>query len=174
MARSSIPYAESRLREQREAVLAARDARHAALLRHLGADAAVLAVSLAIPGAVKAPPGALALFAWALREVELAVRGARLLQASDDALGPFALLAAPGAPAEVKARCLGIEASRPAARLLDLDVYSPDGGSCDRASLDLPPRTCLVCDRAAHECSRAGRHAPAEVVARARELLATA
>lgn len=172
MAPSSMPYEESKGRELRAAVLAARDARHGELLRHLGADRAVLAVTLAVPGAAKTPPGALALFAWALGEVELAVRGARLVHATSDALGPFALFAAPGEPADVKARCLEIEASRPAARLLDLDVYSPDGAPCDRASLDLPPRACLLCDRAAHECSRVGRHASAEVASRARDLLA--
>jgi holo-ACP synthase CitX len=170
MAPSSTPCAASR--ELRAAVLAARDGRQAELLRHLGAGRAVVAASLAIPGAVKEPPGALALFAWALGEVEAAVPGVRLLHAWSDALGPFAIFAAPGAPAAVKVRCLEIERSRSAARLVDLDVYSPDGAPCDRASLALPPRGCLVCHRAAHECARTRRHAPDEVVARAHALLA--
>jgi holo-ACP synthase CitX len=140
--------------------------------RHLGAGVTVVAVSLAIPGEAKAPPGAGALFAWAVDELVRALPGARLLHARSDALGPFALWAAPGAPAEVKLRCVEIERSRPAARLVDLDVYSPEGASIDRASLYLPPRACLSCDEPARECIRVGRHGFPEIVARARELLA--
>jgi holo-ACP synthase CitX len=105
-------------------------------------------------------------------ELVAAFPDASLLHARSDALGPLALWAARGAPAEVKRRCLAIEASRPAARLLDLDVYSPDGASIDRASLQLPPRACLCCEEPARECILLARHGFPELVARARQLLA--
>jgi holo-ACP synthase len=168
MAPSSTPYEESK-----SSILAARDARQAELDRHLGAGALVLAVSLGIPGAEKEPPGAAALFAWAVGQVLEAFPGARLLHSRSDALGPFALFAAPATPAEAKARCVGIEASSRAARLVDLDVYSPQGASIDRASLHLPPRACLCCEQPARECICLGRHGFPEIVARARALLAS-
>ena len=139
--------------------------------RHVGGGATVIALSLAIPGEAKTPQGAGALFAWAVGELVAAFPGASLLHASSDALGPFELWAAREAPAEVKRRCLAIEASRPAARLVDLDVYSPDGASIDRASLQLPPRACLCCEQPARECIRVARHGFPEIVTRARELL---
>jgi triphosphoribosyl-dephospho-CoA synthase len=131
-----------------------------------------VALSLAVPGEEKAPPGADALFAWAAGEVARALPGARPLAAGADALGPFALWAAADAPAAAKARCVAIEASRPAARLLDLDVYAPDGAAVDRAALRLPARRCLRCDEPARECIALRRHGSAELAARARELLA--
>ncbi len=133
---------------------------------------ALLAVSLAIPGADKTPPGAGALFAWASGEIDRAFRGARLRLHHADALGPFALWAVPGPAEEVKARCVAIEESSPAARLLDLDVHSPAGAPIDRASLHQPPRACLCCDQPARECIRLGRHGLPELAARARALLA--
>jgi holo-ACP synthase len=169
MAPSSTPYGASG-----PSVLAARDARQAELDRHLGAGRTLVAVSLAVPGPEKVPPGAGALFAWGAREVLRAFPGADELLASEDALGAFALFAVPAAAVPSKTRCVAIESSRPAARLLDLDVYSPEGASVDRAALRLPPRPCLCCPEPARECIRAGRHDRQEVVARALALLAGA
>jgi holo-ACP synthase CitX len=157
----------------RRSLLAARDARQAILDRHAGPGTRVrVALSLAVPGAQKAPPGASALFAWGLAEAGRTLPGARTMHAALDALGPFALLAADGDPAAVKLACVAVESSRPAARLLDLDVLGPDGALVDRARLGLPPRACLACDAPAHECIRVARHDLTDVVRRARALLA--
>jgi holo-ACP synthase CitX len=169
MAPSSTPYDACR-----SSVLAARDARQGALDRHRGAGRTLVAVSLAVPGAEKTPPGAYALFAWALAEVTSALGDASALHSSADVLGPFAVLATRAAALDAKARCVSIETARPAARLLDLDVYSPDGAPLDRARLHLPDRPCLCCDRPARECIRAGRHDLALVARAARALLASA
>jgi holo-ACP synthase len=167
MAPSSTPYDASR-----RSLLAARDARQAVLERHLGAGRTLVALSLAVPGEAKTPPGAVELFAWAAGELARAFPGAELLDGARDALGPFAVWAAPASGAEAKARCVAIEASRPAARLVDLDVYSPQGVPIDRASLHLPPRACLCCVEPARECIRAGRHGARDPALRAAELLA--
>jgi holo-ACP synthase len=154
------------------ALLEARDARQALLEAHRPRPgAALLAVSLAIPGAEKEPPGALELFAWALVQAVARLPGARPLHSGGDALGPFALLEVPAEAAAVKRTCLAIEAARPAARLVDLDVYDPDGRQLDRAALGLPPRACLCCAAPARECIRAVRHPLPEVLVRARALL---
>jgi holo-ACP synthase CitX len=160
-------------------VLRARDAREALVLHWAGrAGGALVAVALNVPGADKAPPGARALHAWAVAEVHAALEEVRLVHASEDALGPFALLAVAAGPEAAKAACLAVEGARPAARLVDLDVYAPTGGAgltpVDRASLGLPPRPCLLCDAPARECIRLGRHPRADVVTRALALLADA
>jgi len=139
---------------------------------HLGAGRTIVALSLAVPGVRKVPPGAGALFAWALREIGRAFPGAERLDTRIDALGPFALWSTETWPDAAKARCVALEACRPAARLLDLDVYSPEGAPVDRASLLLLPRPCLCCDQPARECIRLGAHGFPELAARARELLA--
>jgi holo-ACP synthase len=154
-------------------LLEARDARQALLEAHRPRPgAALLAVSLAIPGAEKEPPGALELFAWALVQAVTRLPGARPLHSGGDALGPFGLLLVPAAAAAaVKRTCLAIEGARPAARLVDLDVYDPDGRQLDRAALGLPPRACLCCTAPAHECIRAARHPLPDVLARVHALL---
>ena len=156
-------------------VLRAREARQALVEEWAGREgAALVAVALNVPGAEKAPPGARALHGWAVAQVAAALPGRRLVHSGDDALGPFALLAVAAPPAAAKAACLAIEVSRPAARLVDLDVYAPSGAATDRASLGLAPRPCLLCDAPAGECIRLGRHPRADVVTRARALLADA
>jgi holo-ACP synthase CitX len=169
MARSSTPCAASG-----RSLLTARDGRQILLDRHLGAGRTLLALSLAIPGEEKSPPGAAALFAWAAAEVARAFPGAELLEAEHDALGPFALWAAPEDARAAKLRAASLEAARPAARLVDLDVYSPEGASLDRDVLHLPARPCLLCDEPARACIRARRHDHAELAARARSVLAGA
>ncbi|HET9554493.1 MAG TPA: triphosphoribosyl-dephospho-CoA synthase [Anaeromyxobacteraceae bacterium] len=167
-----MPYGESRPDPLRVRLLAARDARQALLERHreAGGGRALVALSLAIPGSEKAPPGARPLFDWALGAARAALPGARLLHRGDDALGPLALLAADADPAAAKRACVAVEEARPAARLVDLDVYA-DGAQVDRSVLGLSQRGCLACGAPARECIRAGRHRPEEVVARARALL---
>lgn len=153
-------------------ILAARDDRQAAMDRWLGRGATLITASLAIPGPEKSPPGAAALFAWIIAELPRAVPGARRLSATWDALGPFDLWEVAGAAADVKRRCLELEHAVPAARLVDLDVYTPEGIPVDRAALALPPRPCLCCPAPARACIRAGAHPGAELAARAHGLLA--
>jgi len=153
-------------------IVAARDARRAAIDGYRGAGRTLVVLSLAVPGSAKAPPGAGALFAWAAREVRRAFPDARPLETRVDALGPFAVWRTRTWPDAAKARCVALESSQPAARLVDLDVYAPDGAPVDRASLLLLPRPCVCCERSARECSRSGAHASFELAARTRELLA--
>jgi triphosphoribosyl-dephospho-CoA synthase len=167
MAPSSTPFDASRRR-----LLAARDARQAELDARLRADGPVLvAVSLGLPGADKAPPGSAALFDWASEELARAFRSARLLHRAEDALGPFAIWGVGEPASRVKERCVAIETSHRAARLLDLDVHAPGSVPVDRAALKLPGRPCLCCPEPARECIRASRHDPAALASRASELL---
>lgn len=153
--------------------LDARDARQDALAQTLSAGhSATLFLSLNIPGAEKSPPGSEAIFLWALGEFRTRFSGLAVTVHTRDALGPYAIIGLDSKPVAVKMCCIELEASHPAARLIDLDVYSASGMQISRSALDLPRRACLLCDQPAVECMRGKRHSFNEVIAKAHELLA--
>ena len=153
--------------------LEARDQRQVALVEALGdGHRAVVFLSLNVPGAEKAPRGSGALFSWALREIQATCPPFVPLAVSQDALGHFAIVATGRAPVAVKRIAVALEASHPAGRLVDLDVYLASGEQIGRRELGYPARTCLLCDQPAVDCMRLKRHAHDEVVARTYELLA--
>jgi holo-ACP synthase len=154
-------------------ILRTRDHRQDQLDRHLAAGyPATLFLSLNIPGAIKSPPGAGMLFVWALDKLTEEHSGLSILERSHDLLGSYAIVGIHQAAVEVKQRCMALETSQPAARLVDLDVYDRQGRQIDRATLSLPPRPCLVCNRSAVECIRLGRHTVPELTERINEILA--
>ena len=153
-------------------LLAAREARQELLSRALSAGRpATLFVSLNLPGPDKSPPGATGLFRRACEQIAETFHGSLLLAADRDALGHFALRVVDADPLAVKRLCIAIEESHPAGRLLDLDVYASETVQMGRASLGLPARRCLLCDQPAVDCMRTRRHAVADVIALAHELL---
>ena len=153
--------------------LAAREARQELLSRALSAGRpAMLFVSLNLPGPDKSPPGATALFRWGGAQIAATFPGSLLVTAGCDALGHFALRVLDADPLAVKRLCIGLEESHPAARLLDLDVYSSKTGQIGRSSLGLPARRCLLCDQPAVDCMRVKRHPYAELIGKAHDLLA--
>ena len=106
-----------------------------------------------------------------LDQLAQAFPAASVIERSSDALGPFAIIALEIDPSEVKKACIALETAHPAARLIDLDVYSAAGVQIDRASLGIAARPCLVCQSAAVDCIRRKRHSPDQVIARTHELL---
>jgi holo-ACP synthase CitX len=158
----------------RRRLLEAREARARQLASLAGSDPEMtpIVVSTNVPGPDKSPPGLDAVFAGARAALLEALPGSRVAAEGRDALGPWAILACREAPASAKARCVGIEASLPAGRLMDLDVYDGEGRQVDRRALGLPPRRCLVCDEPAVDCIRLARHAPSDLNAAIARLLA--
>ncbi len=155
-------------------LLAARDARQQALGHALQAGwPATLALALNIAGADKTPPGAAPLFAAIMRQLVDSFPQCVCLHHDEDALGPYALVGVALSAEQAKRRCLAIEESEPAARLVDVDVYDRDGVQLGRAQLGLPARRCLVCGEAAVDCMREKRHPLEAIVARTDELLVT-
>ena len=128
-------------------------------------------MSLNIPGREKTPPGSEALFLAMLDQLAQTFPGLSILEKSSDALGPFAIIACEMAPGEAKQACIALETGHPAARLIDLDVYSAKGVQIDRVSLGVAARTCLVCQSPAVDCIRLKRHSPDQVIAKTNELL---
>lgn len=152
--------------------LAAREQRQAALSLALSEGAqALLFLSLNIPGVDKTPPGATALFTWALREMLAVCPPFSVREVSRDALGDYAIVASGRRPETLKRLAVALETAHPAARLIDIDVYDPQGMQLGRRELGLATRPCLLCEEAAVDCIRVKRHPLNEVMARTHELL---
>ncbi|MGA2963491.1 MAG: triphosphoribosyl-dephospho-CoA synthase [Candidatus Korobacteraceae bacterium] len=155
--------------------LEARDERQRVLDRTLERarpeDAAsFLLISANVPGCDKHRPGITRLLRGALDSLREAI-GLKVLFTRRDLLGPFHIASSNLPPIEAKKAALVIEANDPSARLLDLDVYRPDGSQVDRAGLGLPPRSCLICDEPARECILLRRHSTPELLERVDSLL---
>lgn len=153
--------------------LDARDRRQDALAQALSAgQPATVLLSLNIPGFDKAPPGSEALFILMLDRLFRTFSGLLTLEKGSDRLGPYAIMALDLDPVALKKCCIALETSPPAARLVDIDVYSADGNQIDRRSLGYAARPCLVCNEPAVECIRVKRHSLDDVISRTHELLA--
>lgn len=153
-------------------LLEARDQRQDALARVLReGHPTTLFLSLNIPGADKAPPGSSALFAWMQGRLAISFPDFSLQARDCNRLGDYLIAALTTDSITAKRACIGLEESHPAARLIDLDIYSGTGVQVDRASLDLPGRACLHCARPAVECMRSKRHSLEETIGKAHELL---
>lgn len=64
---------------------------------------------------------------------------------------------------ELKKLAVGLEQTDSIGRLFDMDVLDADGNKLDRADLQLPRRTCLLCDEDAVLCARSRAHSLAEL-----------
>jgi holo-ACP synthase len=158
--------------ELRSSILAARERRQEQLDERIsGGYAATVFLSLNIPGVEKSPPGASALFSWALRSILAEFPDAENPVQSYDQLGPHAVISLKREAVEVKRRCIFLETANPFARLVDLDVYCAYGRHVDRAALGVPPRPCIICPLPAVECIRLRRHGAADLAGRRDELL---
>ncbi len=161
--------------DYRAAFLEARDERQQELDRILGQarakDAAsLLVISSNVPGRDKFRPGISRLLRGALDSLHDAV-GLKVLFTRRDLLGHFHIASSNQLPIDAKRAAVLIESENPSARLVDVDVYRPDGAQVDRAGLGLPPRSCLLCAEPARECILLQRHSNAELLERVDSLL---
>jgi holo-ACP synthase len=158
----------------RSSILAARERRQGLVDERISSGCpATVFLSLNIPGAEKSPPGASALFTWALSSLLAEFPDAENLLQGSDPLGPHAVISLNREAFGVKRRCIVMETEKPFARLVDLDVYCADGRSVDRAALGMAPRPCLLCPLPAVECIRLRRHGAEELSGRIDELLSS-
>lgn len=153
--------------ELKAAFLKARDARQHLLEAtrtsgHTTNQPTVLFFGTNIPGPDKFRPGSTALVQQAMAllqeplDLETHSKGC-------DLLGPFQMAVTLAPPETVKTAAMVIETSLPAGRLLDIDIYTPGGVQVDRATVQAPPRTCLLCAEPAGACIRLGRHSALEL-----------
>lgn len=77
-----------------------------------------------------------------------------------------------GQPLEVKKAAAELEDTHPLGRLMDLDVIGPEG-PLGRADIGLPQRRCLLCEKPARYCMRAGSHTHEELMAKIKQLVSS-
>ncbi|HEY3384315.1 MAG TPA: citrate lyase holo-[acyl-carrier protein] synthase [Vicinamibacterales bacterium] len=157
----------------RRQLLDAREVRDARIRRHFGTGSTLVFLGTNIPGPDKHLVELDRLMTVWLDGVVAEFADAIVVDRGDDALGPWELIGTRMEPEVAKRRAVALEEALRAGRLLDLDVYAPDGSQVDRRRIGLPPRCCLVCDEPAGECIRAGRHTTAELHAAVCTLLVT-
>lgn len=151
-------------------LLASRDARQArqvAWLRQHGVT--LISFTVVAPGPVKDSDLTRRLFSHGLQALENMARDAGwpiITQASFALItGPEALMAVNGPAQTVKRAAIALEQAHRLGRLWDIDVLTPHGDILSRQQFSLPPRTCLVCSRAAALCAREKSHSLAELLA---------
>ncbi len=71
---------------------------------------------------------------------------------------------------EAKRRAVEIEETHPLGRLFDIDVIGSDLRPASRTEFGLPERHCILCDRPARYCMRAGTHTYREILNHIRQI----
>lgn len=74
----------------------------------------------------------------------------------------------------LKQHAMQLEVQHPAGRLWDIDVLDPQGQILSRRSTGLAPRRCLLCERPASVCARAGTHGSVQLLAQMERILSHA
>ena len=74
-------------------------------------------------------------------------------------------------PGKLKQLAVQIEDASAVGRLFDMDVLTPEGDKVSRESLGLPGRTCLICGKPVHLCSRSRAHGLAQLQEKTTALL---
>lgn len=149
-------------------MLAARDLRQrtqTALLERFGLP--LVCATLSIAGPIKDGFGLRLLFADAIERLCAVLPTPVHTEMQFLPTSPIAYLCIAEEPSRIKAATVAVEDSAPAFRLMDLDVLTPTHEKLDRAV----PRTCLLCDRPAHECARSRAHGLKAVQDKTRELV---
>lgn len=67
-------------------------------------------------------------------------------------------------PFYIKKLMVDIENSCPLGRIFDIDVLKANGDKLSRQDLNIPERTCLICNDKAHVCSRSKKHTTDELI----------
>lgn len=150
-----------------------RAARQAAILSRFGMS--VLSITIVMPGPVKDGQLSRSLMELALRDVDRLIKVRNWRVFSRDVLwresGPEAIYSLDVDPWVLKSSVIDLEERHAIGRLWDLDVIAPGGGGVSRRSVGKPPRTCLLCDRQAHECGRSRRHPLPELLKAIQEIV---
>ena len=119
----------------------------------------LLSFTLNTPGDIKDSPAIRRFFAVWLDRIREALGGKIVEEkARYPKTGPEYLAALRGDARGIKRICVAIEESRPAGRLLDLDVIGTEGTSLSRTGLGFPERKCLICGKPGRACGAGQRH----------------
>jgi holo-ACP synthase CitX len=138
-------------------------------------QAAVVSISVNMPGRIKCDQDSLDLIEYALERLralfavaEIGLQETRRLHAL---AGPAVVMAVYGDAAVLKKLAMQVEQEHSFGRLLDIDVFDSAGIQISRNSSGQSGRRCFVCDEPAILCIRGQRHAPQEVSAAVEAML---
>lgn len=152
-----------------EEILQSRDrrsARQSEILLRLAGDvrrgerhASLIVATIAIPGSDKQSPAA-RIAADAMENALRHTFSESLLSfcREEYASGSEIWLTVSLPPLAAKEKCTGIEDTHPLGRLFDIDVIVDGPLPLSRTATGKEPRKCLLCDRPARLCMRAGTH----------------
>ncbi len=137
--------------------------------------AAVVSVSVNMPGQIKCDQDTLALIEYALARLEVLFAAAGVWAVETRRLpalaGPAAVLAVEADAAMLKQLATKVEQEQPFGRLLDIDVFDAAGIQLNRNSSGQVGRRCFVCDEPAILCIRGRRHEAQEILAAVEALI---
>lgn len=120
-----------------------------------------LCLSLNLPGQEKSSGRAQALFHHAVARILEDVPVAAMTSLAT-AAGPYAVFSAAGRAEDIKRLTARLEESSEYGRLLDIDVYDPDGNPVALPERE-QGRNCFLCRRPAAVCMREKRHAERDI-----------
>jgi holo-ACP synthase CitX len=153
-------------KEERAAVQAELRARY---------QAAVVSISVNMPGVVKLDADTLALIEYATARLQ------QLFAAMDSRVhetcwlpavaGPAVVLAVEADAATLKQLAVQVEEEQSFGRLLDIDVFDAAGIQLSRAAAGTAGRRCFVCDEPAILCIRGRRHDAQALAAAVKKLV---
>lgn len=120
----------------------------------------LISFSMNMPGEIKRFPLLLSAFLEGLKEIRKRIPSSDILhyEESGENTGPEALFLLSSEAASVKRTTAAIEENHALGRLFDMDVLDVFGVSLSRSTLELPPRTCLICGENAKMCARSQSH----------------
>ena len=148
-------------------LLESRDNRRANQLRILNENkgATLIVATVVIPGNVKRTDDSLAIAEAADKAIKERF-GAKIknVLSSDLPTGFESYYISASAPDETKALTVSIEDSHPLGRMMDIDVFDPEGNQISRADRGETARKCLLCDNDARICMRAFTHSQEELL----------
>ena len=138
-------------------------------------QAAVVSISVNMPGKVKYDQDTLALIEYALARLQelFVAADCRVLETCwlHAVAGPAAVLAVAEDAAAIKRLAVQVEQEQPFGRLLDIDVFDAAGRQLSRDAVGLVGRRCFVCNEQAILCIRGRRHEAEEIAAAVAMLL---
>ena len=138
-------------------------------------QAAVVSVSVNMPGQIKYDQDTRALIEYALTRLEVLFAAAGVRASETRRLpavaGPAAVLAVEADAALLKRLAVQVEQEQPFGRLLDIDVFDAAGRQLSRDAVGLVGRRCFVCNEPAILCIRGRRHEVQEIAAAVAMLL---
>lgn len=129
---------------------------------------AMLSATMNIPGEVKTSEVIREVFTTVIEAAERVLSDIIVTgqEYRDLPTGPEYYLTLPLTSVELKQRMIQLEQNHPWGRLLDLDVlWLKDGTltSVSRETLNLPARTCFICNENAKDCGRSRRHSVSQM-----------